>query len=105
MRNCWTKVISAALAALMAVLPVGAAVFADETPDILVGYKMSVPTLSAGSSTNVNIPIENRTHVEILSMVVSLDDPSKYPFEIQSMSSSSGAFHLGAKETRLYSLP
>jgi len=107
MRNCWTKVISAALAALMAVLPVGIAVFADEAPDILIRTTADMQVLTAGEATDLKIPIENLTHASLSSMVIApvIDDLSKFPFEITSIGALSTRATLEPKERKVIYMP
>ncbi len=107
MRSCWIKAVSCLMAALIVLAPMSTLSFAGsaETPDILVGYQMGTPTMVAGTTVNLSIPITNRTSVEIESIIASMDDPSKYPFEIQSMSSAASAIYLGPTDSKLMVLP
>lgn len=105
MRNYWIRFFSYTMATILVLLPLSEVIFAEETPDILVGYNSSAAVLEAGTEVDLPIPIENRTYTTIMTMVVSLDDPSKYPFEIESLSSAAASIHLGPKEKKVLYLP
>lgn len=105
MHNCWTKTLACLMAAIMISLPLGSLSFAEETPDILVGYNSSAAALTAGTEADLAIPVENRTYTAINTLVVSLDDPSKYPFEIKNLSSAATTIYLGPKEKKIVYLP
>lgn len=107
MHNCWTRTLACLMAAIMIFLPLGSLSFAEDTPDILIRSTSDIQTLTAGTSVDLQIPIENLTHTSISSMVVTpvIDDTSKFPFEITSIGALSVRSSLGAKERKLIYMP
>ncbi len=107
MRNYWIKVISGVLALVIGLAPFVETAFAEDAPDILIRTSTDMQTLVAGETTDLIIPIENLTYTAIVSMVISptIDDVSKFPFEISSIGAISTRGSLGAKEKKTIYLP
>lgn len=105
MRSFWTKGIATVMAVIITLFPISIIAFAEDTPDILVGYQANAQVLVAGTEVDLVIPIENKTSTTLNSLLVSLDDPSKYPFDIKNLSGNMTSVHLGPKESRNIYLP
>ncbi|MDD2586022.1 MAG: hypothetical protein PHO25_05270, partial [Syntrophomonadaceae bacterium] len=77
----------------------------QEDPNIRIGRDMKIPEYSAGERVSLSIPVDNLSGTAAKNFVISIDinDPKKFPFEIDKMSFSRELSYLGGNSRQLIS--